>query len=193
MSSLTPASTTIPQQTDSTAKGVDLQALRQRLKDLFAHPELLPNDFLSFVTDFVSVNQPVIPISQINGFDRFTANFAAVATSQTTTSASYVSLATTGPELTDIPDGIYVVTHGALMASSADGSRVFQSISVNGGSASDGDAAQNGNLFNLSACTSVQKSLSGGTNTITCKYRTNSSVTGTFANRFVLAQRVSNL
>ncbi len=51
----------------SGAAVVDVQVLRERLKQMFSMPDLLPDNLLSYLLDYNSVNQPQISASTITG------------------------------------------------------------------------------------------------------------------------------
>lgn len=167
---------------------------RKFLQRFLSYPEDLPPRFKSWILDHVAVNIPQIPISQIVGFTQFTPNVATtILTSESTTSTSYANLATTGPELLGLADGVYLILFGCQTAAIASGEGASVSISVNGDTASDDDSCvaedQPGSATIMRA---VAKELrAGGSNTIRVQYRVNAG-TGTFLRRWLIAIRMGN-
>lgn len=114
---------------------------------------------------------------------------ATVATSQTTTSATYTDLATTGPAVTVTTGSTALVSlYNANLNSSATVSSLM-SYDVTGASsvaASDataiGNATANGTR---ETGTFLQTGLTAGSNTFTCRYRVGSG-TGTFVDRKII-------
>ena len=162
-------------------------------------PEELSPKFRSWLIDFIAVNIPQIPISQIVGFnqvEQVEVTTATVATDQSTTSGSYTDLTTVGPQLTGLRAGRYIVQHGCLLVNDGgtSGWKAFQSVSVNGAAAVDGDAVQHNVGSNgdqtCSVATTLVKDLTGTTNTIVCKYRIGIAGNCRAANRWLVAQRI---
>src|SRR5438132_8766379 len=65
---------------------------------------------------------------------------SSVATAQNTTNGAYVDLATVGPTITGLPDGVYLIFHGAALVTGTADQQAFQSVSFNGAGPSDADA-----------------------------------------------------
>lgn len=117
---------------------------------------------------------------------------ALVATAQSTTSTSYVNLATVGPEVTvDTGDRAFVIhscriennTNGvdahqdwAISGATTRGASDVTAVSLDGTSAADPARLTNCDLYTL---------LTPGSNTFTCKYRVGGN-TGTFADRRII-------
>ena len=115
---------------------------------------------------------------------------ATVATSQTTTSATYTDLATAGPAVTVTTGTKAFVITSARISGSALGFDSYQSYAVSGATtvaASDTVAVMHGAFrINTSLRASAGQMITGltaGSNTFTCKYRVDSSSTGTFLDR----------
>jgi hypothetical protein len=135
-----------------------------------------------------------IPVTQLLGYSQTTPKVATdVATAETTISAAYTDLATTGPSLTGLSDGVYQVSFGARMFGTVAGQLVLMSLSPNGAAAVDGDSIQSDATANFqSSMRQVVYTLTnGGNNTITTKYKVTGG-TGTFGYRFLHALRVGN-
>jgi len=157
-------------------------------------PQRITQLVMPYIVSAIEVSNLLIPISQIFGFTGYTANLAEVTTLETTTSTAYTDLATTGPTLTLGP-GMYVVLVNAAMNNNTGTEQSFMSHSANGAAAADANAARVG----LSAGVTVASmavslvTLTGGTNTITAKYRsTNAAATATFLNRRIAAIKYAN-
>lgn len=111
---------------------------------------------------------------------------------------SYGNLATVGPQLTDLPDGIYFLLYGAIMEAVASGSPTPSphrlSVQVNGTAASDTDSTWHRNGTETPTVMGALKTLAnGGNNTITLKYRCIDASNGTWQQRFLIALRVGSL
>jgi hypothetical protein len=145
-------------------------------------------------------NPPAVTISSIIGFDQFTANVATdVGTNETTTSSTYVDLATVGPSLSGIPDGKYLVMFGFTGKWTVAQTGQVMSVAMNGAAASDADACfvtpttTGGAGTEASTMRVVAKTLSSGSNSIVSKYRaTQAGNTANFEFRWLVALRYAN-
>jgi len=115
---------------------------------------------------------------------------ATVATTQTTTSATYTDLATAGPAVTVTTGTKAFVITSARIAGSALGFDSYQSYAVSGATtvaASDTVAVMHGafrvNTGMRASAGQMITGLTAGSNTFTCKYRVDSTSTGTFLDR----------
>lgn len=194
MSSLTPTTSDIPQQKTEPAAVEDIQALRDQLKKLLAKPDLLPDNFLSFLVDYLSVNQPAIPISQIFGFSQFTAQGSEVAAQESTTSDIATDLTTTGPALSNLGPGNYVVLWGANLLNVTAGKDAVMSLSVTGGTSPSDTVIAGSTASFISGARAALIALTGETNSITAKYkRGGTGGTATFYGRWLIAIRYANI
>lgn len=110
---------------------------------------------------------------------------ASVTTSQTTTSASYTALATSGPAVT-VTTGTKALVLTYCLFDSNNANSVFASHAVSGAtsiSSSDNWAVRSNDTTLLTAVAVKLQTLTAGSNTFTMQYRTNSGATGTYANR----------
>lgn len=133
------------------------------------------------------------PISQVVGFQQFTAQVAPdVLTSEGTTSATYTDLATVGPSLNTLGNGKYLVAFG--FTSVLSGSLIgYMSPSVNGSGGSDTTCAQGRTTAEMSVMRIIPVTLASGTNTIVAKYRSVSAGNNvSFLNRWMIALRYGN-
>ena len=84
---------------------------------VFQDPRRIPAVFWSYLQSWLEANPPLLPISQIVGFSQFTTVVAnARRLAETTTSQRLTNLATVGPQLTGLSDGIYDVIVGLSAA-----------------------------------------------------------------------------
>lgn len=115
---------------------------------------------------------------------------ASVATSQTTTSASYTDLATAGPAVTLTTGTKVLVIIGAHIFGSQTTYLNYMSFAVSGAttvSASDTTCLLAGVPTRIQACAAyLMTTLTAGSNTFTAKYRSEAGTnTATFLNRFI--------
>jgi hypothetical protein len=111
-----------------------------------------------------------------------------VATSETTTSATYAALATAGPSFTLPRAGVYVIEQGFRVSSLAANMGVFMSYDIGGTGAADADSAQGTALGSPGEGTISRTRLKTGLTAVALvsKYRNNSggSAAG-FADRWM--------
>lgn len=166
------------------------------IRRLFSKPELIPERFLSYIVDYLAVNQPQIPISNIFGFSQFTAKEGNTISSptETTTSTSYTDLPTVGPTITGLPDGKYVIFFGNTSSTSSSSAQATTSVKVNSIEASDTDMLLNGSTVTVPVSRAILKTLSnGGNNTLAMRYKVFTAGTGSFRDRWMIALRYANL
>lgn len=132
-----------------------------------------------------------IPVSTgANAIVMRTPSTNAITTVQTTTSTSYVDLATVGPSISVATGTIALVWFGAAQAHSIDNNETACSVAVSGAStvaasnvwqhSTDGITAGN---FVRGTSFHVFTGLTAGTNVFTMKYRVGAAGTGSFQNR----------
>jgi hypothetical protein len=171
------------------------QIIREELRTYLQDPLGFPEEFKGWLPEWITQDGIDIPISQVIGFAQFTAqtNVVPSLAGETTTSTSYTNLATSGPSLTSLPDGEYLLLYGSFCKSSVSGDSTILSPSVNGAAASDDDLAGTQSSVLTSAARATTKSLSnGGNNTLDLKYRVTAG-TGTYTHRFLVALKYANL
>jgi len=167
----------------------------RRVFESISKGQWLPNAFKQYIVEYLALNQPLVPVGQLVGFSQFTAQVAAaVDTQEQTNSTTYVNLTTTGPTLTGLPDGQYLVLFGAAAEiDTATVNSARMSLEVNGVAAADTDMALSGSQFLVSVSRVVTKTFAAGSNTITAKYRsTNAGTNAIFANRWMILLRYAN-
>lgn len=165
----------------------------QLLEKLLGNWRLIPDKFKADMVDYLSVNPPAIPFSQVIGATQFAPYSAAdVTTGETTTSTSFTDLATVGPTLTGLSDGSYLFFFGAAMIQSDHTLSQCMALKVNSTEAVIAESAINNSEQYVTGSRVVLKTLAGGgNNTVTCRYRVDGG-TGTWSYRWMHALRVSN-
>lgn len=187
-SPLTPAN---PQVSDA-----DVSTMQRILAAAAARPDLIPENFMAYVVDFIQANNLLIPIGQIVGFSQFTAQTTDSILSQgTTTSATYTDLSDeAGPTLSTLPDGMYLFLYVAALQASVGGHSANMSLSFNGVAPSDNDAifSHETELVSCAGFT-ISTLKNGGNNTVEAKYRSGSAGdTTTAASRRLVALKFAN-
>lgn len=117
-----------------------------------------------------------------------TAQTADVTTSQTTSSATYTDLTTAGPSITATigASGKALVLISATITSNSNGNVQYASLSVDGGTPVDADAALTANAQNQKPSRQILVTgLSTGSHTFKMQYRAGAG-TGTFADRRIV-------
>lgn len=167
----------------------------ETLRKVFSSPLDIPQEWKSWLVSYLEANPPVLPISQIFGFNQFTANFAKVAASQAIPgpAGAFYDLATVGPELTPLPKGKYVVLWGCNYDGTG-GATGAMGYSINGAAPVLADAAQvaptAAQRFNLMRADLVDLTLDA--NDIKMKYYS-TQVGPLFANRWMIVLKYANL
>lgn len=109
------------------------RALLRRL--LQYNPNLIEQEapiFLPWLVSRIEVANLQVPASQVPGFAQFTVKTATeVVTEETTTSTTPTNLATTGPTITGLADGMYFVIFRATVNSTTSGEASVMSVSIN--------------------------------------------------------------
>ena len=146
---------------------------------------------LGQLVDYITQSGIPIPISQVVGFAQFTAQSASPVTAgENTASTTYVNLTTTGPQVTGLPSGQYLLLYGcaALQATAGD---LLMAPSINSATPVDADAALTSTPTASGAVRAVTKTLSLASNTVLAQYRVTGG-TGTFKNRWLVALKFAN-
>jgi len=184
--SLTPANPNVTQE--------DVALMQRVLRAAAQNPNLIPDEFMAYMVDYVQTAGLVIPIGQVFGFSGYTVQSSDyIAAFESTPSLTYTDIGTVGPTLAGLPDGNYLVLVCADIDNSAAGQESHMSISINGVAATDTDSAQCREA-NFVSCTrpSLHRLANGGANTLVAKYRT-SAGSAFFGNRQIFALKYSNL
>lgn len=168
-----------------------IRYLRAALADpLFS----IPKTFETWMADRVAVAGFDVPIGQIVGFSRYTAQAAdLIVAEESTTSTTFGDLTTPGPELTGLPDGNYLFLYGAAASGSVGGGAAAMSIQVNADAVALNDAAASQAPEFVSTAIAVVKPLTENNNTVTAKYLSSNGDSVSFLRRWLIALRYSNL
>lgn len=160
------------------------------------HALRLPKDTIGYLVERIAIDGLQIPVSQLSGFTSFAAQSNVVGTgaTETTTSTSYTNLATVGPTLTGLPDGLYVVLFGAGMKISS-GTGAAMSVQVNAATAVDADGCVTESTLLVPSSRGFLATLNNaGNNTLTAKYKTYIvTETASFIRRWMIALKYQNL
>lgn len=172
--------------------------IREVVGKMLAEPIHLPSAFWEYATRSWVKDAPVLPIGQIfqfNSFLPYVAPLINAVTFETTTSSTYGNLATTGPTLSHLPDGNYVVLFGAILAKNAAAANdSFMGYSVNSAAVSGSKVCGTGTTQDVSIVGFGNESLSNkGDNTIVAKYRSADNVNiASFLGRWMVAFKYQN-
>ncbi len=180
----------------------DPSQLRDHLNTILSDPTLLPDKFLNWLPNHLTLNPPDINIDQINGYQENSSSGAqTIQPEETTTSASYTRLTTLGPVLQKLEDGLYIVAYGCSAKINNSNTRAKANVAING-VAIDGTTPQiftsnSGGMVGCSATATVR--LDGGVsgNTLELMYAVGvaggtPANTGTFGARYLNASRIAN-
>lgn len=173
-----------------------LTSFKRQVADALNDPivqQLLLKQFKEYMVQYLALNQPPISISQVFGFNQFTAqtDFQGTAAA-TTTSVTYTDLSDgAGPQLTGLPDGQYLFWFGGTLKNATNSA--FVSIDVNGAGATDAEGTFGGQFSGYCGVSrGITKTLNGGgNNTVTLKYRVTGG-TGEWWYRSLIALRFGN-
>lgn len=153
---------------------------------------LVPQLF-GYLSSWIEQSGIQIPASQIPGFSQYLAQFNQVSTEQTTTSTSFTDIGTTGPSLSGLPDGQYLLIWGATLKTSTTAQAALMGLQVNATGASAAEAVTSKAADYTSGVYGTTKTLSnGGNNSLTAKYEIGGAGTASFLNRWLLALRFAN-
>ena len=179
---------------DKAKPDANLTDFDRRVFDSMAKALWLPNEFKEYMVQYLALNQPPLSVSNLFGFKQFTVQSATrIATSESTTSTTFTNLTTTGPELTGLPDGEYLVLFGALLSCSG-GGYGYAGVTVNGTTAVGFDPVQSAAATFVNIAGALVKTLdTGGSNTLLLQYRADAGTTATFAGRWMIIIRSANV
>lgn len=106
---------------------------QEQFTEYLKNPIMFPPAFKDWMSDWYATNVPKLHVSQIFGFKLHSIYTADdVAGVESTTSSSYVDLATPGPTLSNLANGFYVVMWGCFAVGASTASNYFMSVSVDG-------------------------------------------------------------
>lgn len=162
------------------------EAQRDLLKKLLANPIEFPETFKRWVGDYFATNIPLIPYGNILGSKVNIAKSGDyIATNEGPATSAYGNLATVGPSINGLADGVYVILWGANTTGGAHEGHM--GISVNGDTPVDGEAA--GSAYSIPIAWGRLVTLSNKhNNTVVCKYKGGQQ---SWARRWIVAIRVA--
>lgn len=192
-------------QVDSPTLSGDVALMQRIFSAAVANPSQIPSDFLAYVVDYIQTQRLNIPIGQVIGYSGTIPQLSDVQTAETTSSTSYTDLATVGPELDGLNDGIYLVYVGAYIAFGAGQTDAagLVSPSINGAVPSDVNAAILGGGVTPSGTVQFSSSVgqwslasikTGAPNSIKAQYRAGlNTTTVQFQYRRLIVLKLGNL
>lgn len=146
---------------------------------------------------WLSQNPPSIPITQIIGFQNFTAVVAPTiqgGTHESTTSSTFTTLATAGPTLTGLSPGKYLVFFGAIADSTVATNSAVMGVSVNDAAVDGNFVALTTNVGDTSIGVAGGLTVSAANTSIAARYRNNDAVNNaTFLARWLFVLRYANI
>lgn len=105
-----------------------------------------------------------------------------IATSQTTTSATYVDLGTAGPQITVPRAGTYDITYGAALSSNTAGVVTIMSPKIGAAATADADGVENRSAQQVAVSRTLRRTLAAG-DLIKLQYKSNGTAILTALNR----------
>lgn len=181
-----PSTRLIPQKGDDPFLSPEEVAFQQRM---MRNVQSFPQEFWTAVLQKVALDGEPVPQSQIQGLARLSVTPAAsIATTEATSTTTYTDLATSGPELTGLRDGLYILMYGA--GTDASSNTLYMSPSINGSTPTDGNAV----ISTISSTLTTSRVITlqnDNNNTVLMKYRV-SGGTGDWGNRWLTAIRYGN-
>lgn len=165
--------------------------------DALGHPLEFPPEFKQWLADYVALQVPKFPISQVFGFQLQRLRTATVDTEQSTGSTSYTNLGTVGPTLSNLANGFYLLAYGAdMQTDGGSAAEVLMAPSINAATAVDADSVASKPAFtnetSYMRILMVHLDTPGGVNEIIMKYRTTLG-NATYGFRFLHAIKVLTL
>lgn len=159
---------------------------RELLKRLLANPIEFPDKFKQWVGDFFAQNVPLIPYGNLLGSKLNIAKSGDyISTLEGLGPAAYDDLATVGPSINGIADGIYVVLWGARVTGGDHTS--YMGLSVNGDTPSDADSAPSASIMTI-AWGRLLTLKNDNNSSIVCKYK---GTQANWGNRWLVIIRVA--
>lgn len=166
---------------------------RAQVRRLLAYPEEFPKEFTSWLVDYLAVNVPQIPISQITGFAQTQLYIGTHEDGEVTTAAtSYGDLGAGGPIIVGMGAGKYLFFHGCATKVSVAGIEARQSLQFNSEATLSDDCLFNSGTQYASTSRLVAKTLTEPNNTVHCQYKVEGAGTGSFQLRWLFALKYGN-
>lgn len=177
-------------------QNVVLTDYERELRDrILANPSDWPDSTKVWMADYVSQNS-LLPISQVQGFTQFVAQQDVVTANESTSSSTYVDLATVGPQITGLSKGKYIILYGCAIAGASD-TDGLASVSINGAAPDDNDGIHGGSpagdILSISAARVLVKDLAENENTLKMQFRVELGSSVTFWQRWLVTLRIASL
>lgn len=168
---------------------------RKQVERLLSDPSAFPREFKNWLPNYLEINPPLLPFSQIIGYNLNNAQYSYVDISTTTTSTGFGDGSSAGPTITGLADGKYLVVFGTSAKASVSSHTVRMKVYANGSALGTADGAGTALTEFMSISQAVIGDLSnGGDNTLAGKFAVDvGGETGTFHSRWIAALRYSNL
>lgn len=173
---------------------------RELIGKVFSSPLDIPPVWKTWLKAWLESDPPRFLATQMQGYAPLTAHSAAVPDSESTTSTSYTNLGTTGPEVTDLEAGQYLILFGVTTTVyNVSDKNSYVSPSLNGAGASDSDCAQfeqessTASGSGTSIMRAIITTLPNSSNSVLLKYKVDSGGTAHFKNRWLITLRTGNV
>jgi hypothetical protein len=165
---------------------------RSTVQRFLGFPEDFPPEFKDWLIDFLAVNIPQIPISQITGFGQFTATVGTRVDGQSsTTSSAYVELDGGNPQIT-LGRGSFLIYHGCALKASGGPITARQTLQFPGEAAVSDNAVLGSGTDIFSASRIIQKTFTAPSNLVKCVYAQEGGGTAYFELRWIIGIKYGN-
>lgn len=208
----------LPEETGAAPKLTFTDQVKTALQTILTDPQGLP-ELTALITPWVEANPPLLPISQIFGYQQYVQTALTTTTAQITdsldtfttsaiadatfanatmaeiigeddiTATSYAPGPTPGPELTGLPAGGYLLLYG-VSGQVNGGQQLLAAPSINSGTPEDTQAVEIETSVNGSFCRGIVATLTAGS-TVELQYRVGGS-DGTVRYRWLFALKFSS-
>lgn len=163
------------------------------INKVFKDPRRIPDSFWGYLISYLEANPPVLPVSQIFGFQQFT-GLSNNSGGGNCTSSNPTDLG--GPILTNIPDGVYFVWWGAEIYNVTAGAAGRMGVKVNAVDPGLSDSAVSG-LYQtaINIARGREVTLNKINNTLACRYFNSNpgSETSVWSRPWMIALKTKNL
>lgn len=176
-----------------TSEAGNLSPIERQLWQRFTGtPADITPEFKNWLKQFVLAEVvPEIPVYQLQGFGQFTAQSGYVGAEETTSSATYADLSTSGPTITGLSPGSYILWYGASLQAPTSNA-MLASLSVNGSTPTDSDAVESQTDTNVSVSRAQIITFSLASNSVKLQYRVSGGSNGAARYRFLIALKYAN-
>lgn len=146
---------------------------RLRMKRTLMFPEEFPKEYTDWLVDFMGVNGQFDQrqIAGISNFSVYIAPYIATQEAVPVGQTSYGGIGTTGPQLTGLRDGLYIVLYGGTAVIGQE--YLYMGLGQNGGAEENEiEIGTSSADVNAGTMTAYPISLSnGGNNSLLCRYK----------------------